>query len=221
MKRSKSSKNAAIPPRGVVVCGVKLDMAERAGRFSAFVVCCEETQREMEIPWRPPCAATRKKYRYPGRPPAFPSPEAFYDGILAYFEECDNHTTAVIVNNRTDGAKVINLPDPMPKGVKALCIFLGISRQTFYRYLDPEHEFSVVADWFGMVSEMSWYDLLMDPKRAKLAQIVLQAKHGHVVQKDVISDGQAIGSPLGRLLDEIDGSGFVLPCHEEGADGAE
>lgn len=229
-RKKKSSEIAAStsPSGGVVVAGVKLDDAERKARmhtFSkrcakgkverkarirAFADRCEQGKKGLDFPWELADEKTRKKYRQPGQPPAFSSAAEFYEGILAYFEKCDAHMTPIVVKSRTEGAKVVDLPDPKPKHVTELCTFLGIARQTFYNYLKDDHPFHVVADWFEQVSEESWNEQLLHPKRFKAAQFILQAKHRYVVRKDIVSDGKPLGSPLSTLLDEIDGSGFDL-----------
>lgn len=222
MARKKSSAIAASSaPGGAAVAGVELDAKELKKRFRSFKARCKDAKNgvapkpEDEPRWKPASAETRKKYGHPGRPTKFQSLEELYEAVLAYFEDCDARTKTVIINSRERGEELKEMPDPAPKDVSNLCIFIGIARNTWYRYRDESHPFAAVCAWFDLVEVASWYKLLEDPKRAKAAQFVLAAKHGFVVKSDITSDGKPIGSPLGQLLAEIDGQGFVLP---EGAD---
>lgn len=188
----------------------------RAERIRSFAERCAQGERGTSFPWNRASDETRQKYRQPGRPMVFSTPEELYEGILAYFEECDTHTTTVIVQNRTAGPVVVDQPDPKPKHIAELCTFLGISRQTFYRYQEEEHPYHVVADWFDQVSEQSWNEQLLNPKRVKAAQFILQTKHKYVVRKDITSEGKQLGNSLADLLAEIDGDGFNLPSGDGG-----
>lgn len=216
MARSKSSKNAATTLDTVVVGGVELDKKERAKRIRSFARRCELGKRRSNYSWSSAKEDTRRKYPHPGRPPAFESIDDLYEGLLAYFEQCDERIQQVIVKSRTEGATLIDVPDPAPKDVEHLCLFLGISRQTWYNYNQPDHPFYAVCQWFDMVSAASWYEQAENPKRARVAMFVLQAKHGHVIRKDITSDGKQIGGSLGALLEEIDGSGFTISKGGEG-----
>lgn len=99
---------------------------------------------------RPPAKkAPAKKLKLPkygpGRKRAFRSVDEFELACREYIAHAENRTVERVVHKRS-GDEVVQVTSPAPLMVIALCQFLGISRTTFYRYLESEHEYHLVAE---------------------------------------------------------------------------
>ncbi|NLX25062.1 MAG: hypothetical protein GXY61_03745 [Lentisphaerae bacterium] len=193
MRKSNNS-NDWVGANAANIGDVSKDLKEHPKQIEAPEEQCQSTLAKH---WKKVPAKIRKKYPLPGRPPKFESVEDLYEGVLAYFEQCDGRTIKKTLKCSNKKVITIDLPDPAPKVVSQMCRFLGISRRTWYNYNQPDHPFYIICEWFDMISESSWYDVGEDPRKTSLAIFVLQTKfrkETRMLEKE----------EMARLAEEID-----------------
>jgi hypothetical protein len=81
-----------------------------------------------------------------GRERIFSSPEKFLHKAYEYFEYCNKHPwkkNEAIKSGEKVG-KIIKVPTQCPYTIEGLCVYAGISKDTFYRY-EARKGFSDVA----------------------------------------------------------------------------
>lgn len=75
-----------------------------------------------------------------GRDKIFSSPEEFLNEAYKYFENADKSPwyKNEAIKGGPDAGKIIKIPTQRPYSAKALCIFLGITEDTFRNYENNE-----------------------------------------------------------------------------------
>jgi hypothetical protein len=76
-----------------------------------------------------------------GRDKIFSTPEAFLEGAYEYFNKCDEmpwYKNEAIKGGNKAG-EIIKVPTQKPYSIVGLCIFLGITHQTFLNYESNEN----------------------------------------------------------------------------------
>lgn len=76
-----------------------------------------------------------------GRDKIFEDPETFKDAAYDYFDKCDNNpwNKMEVVKTGVEAGKLLPVPTQKPYSIKGLCIFLGITEQTFLNYEGNEN----------------------------------------------------------------------------------
>lgn len=139
----------------------------------------------------------------PGRKRAFRCVGEFELACREYIAHAENRTVEQVVHKRS-GDKVIQVKSPAPLMVIALCDYLGISRTTFYRYLDSGHEYHLVVEWFEGRCELDMMERLFISKQHNAAKFILQAKFDYSEKKDIQVSGGISDAEFLAELDRVD-----------------
>jgi len=75
-----------------------------------------------------------------GRDKIFESPEIFIESSYDYFDKCDENpwNKMEVVKSGDNAGQLLPVPTQKPYTLKGLCIFLGITEQTFLNYEKEE-----------------------------------------------------------------------------------
>jgi hypothetical protein len=76
-----------------------------------------------------------------GRDKIFSSPEVFLKEAYSYFEQCNKNPwyKNEVVKGGPNAGKILKVPTQRPYTIKALCIYLNITEQTFLNYEKDEN----------------------------------------------------------------------------------
>ena len=76
-----------------------------------------------------------------GRDKTFESPEQFKEAAYEYFDEADKNPwlKMEVVKTGENAGQLLPVPTQKPYTIQALCIFLGITEQTFFNYEKDEN----------------------------------------------------------------------------------
>lgn len=76
-----------------------------------------------------------------GRDKIFESPEQFKQAAYEYFDTADNNPwlKMEVVKSGENAGQLLPVPTQKPYSIQALCIFLGITEQTFLNYEKDEN----------------------------------------------------------------------------------
>ena len=120
----------------------------------------------------------------PGRPALFLSAAHFEFECRRYFASRSDQL--VTVREWCHGEWVEReVKRDLPVSVLHLCLFLGISRTSFYRYLEAGHEFREVAQWAQDVCEGDLQLRVFNPEQVKGAQFLLNTCYDYAEKRKV------------------------------------
>ena len=76
-----------------------------------------------------------------GRDKIFESPEQFKEAAYEYFEKADENPwlKMEVVKSGENAGQLLPVPTQKPYTIQGLCIFLGITEQTFFNYEKDEN----------------------------------------------------------------------------------
>lgn len=76
-----------------------------------------------------------------GRKKLFETPESFLNAALGYFKEVDENPwiKKEVIKGGMMAGEIVDVPTSRPYTIEGLCIYLGISRQTFLNYEKDEN----------------------------------------------------------------------------------
>jgi hypothetical protein len=139
----------------------------------------------------------------PGRKRAFRSVDEFEWACREFIAHAEGRTVERVVHKRS-GDEVVQVKSPAPLMAVSLCQYLGISRSTFYRYLESDHEYHLVAEWFQDCCELDMTERLFMPKQHNAAKFILQAKFDYSEKKDIQVSGGISDEEFLAALDRED-----------------
>lgn len=76
-----------------------------------------------------------------GRDKIFETPELFIEAAYEYFEKCDENpwNKMEVVKTGQNAGQLLPVPTQKPYSIKALCLFIHITEQTFLNYEKDEN----------------------------------------------------------------------------------
>lgn len=214
MARKKSSEIAAsASPSGVVVAGVELDGTERDARIQSFAARCARGKKQPKKE-RSKAAQKAADARMlleiredlpdtgPGRPRSFINDIHFEHACREYFAGRANVSCKEKRFNHGQWEEV-EVERNLPVTILGLCQFLGITRVTFYRYLEGGHEFRSVAEWAQEKCELDLQERLFDKASHAGAKFMLSAKFDYAEKKKLNLSGGISDEEFLAALDDM------------------
>jgi len=138
----------------------------------------------------------------------YTNPKELYKKIEDYFNHCKEETA----NNFANGVKMIKAPS-----ISGMCIFLNISRQTFYNYLKKPEYANIQGVIQNAILQLEDFYVSMGFSGSKFAEFMLRNTFSeHYQEKQVVEHKDTQSMPSVEVsIDSDEPKALEFDCGDE------